>query len=78
MIMVDRLFHSPHTLNVHVKKGNGSLIRLPGETTAKWSQIGAALMFLSHTPSLLVCTQFYMLSGLPPPLFVCNISNGNV
>ena len=47
------LFHSPQTLNGHVKKGTGSLIQHPGATTVKWSQIGAALTFLSNTPSLL-------------------------
>ena len=48
------LFYSPQTLNGHVKKGTGSLIRLPGVTTGKWSQIGAALTFLMHTPSLIL------------------------
>ena len=31
-----------------------SLIPLPGGPTVKWSQIGAALMFLCNTPSLIV------------------------
>ena len=52
MTIIEGLFHSPQTLNVHVKKGTGSLIRLPGVTTVKWSQIGAALTFLSNLPSL--------------------------
>ena len=47
MTIIEGLFHSPQTLNGHVKKGTGSLIRLPGVTTVKWSQIGAALTFLS-------------------------------
>ena len=48
---IEGLFHSPQTVNGHVKKGTGSPIRLPGVTTVKWSQIGAALMFLSNLPS---------------------------
>ena len=52
MTIIEGLFHSPQTLNGHVKKGTGSLIRLPGVTTVKWSQIGAALTFLSNLPSL--------------------------
>ena len=48
MTIIEGLFGSPQTLNGHVKKGTGSLIRLPGVTTVKWLQIGAALMFLSH------------------------------
>ena len=43
----------PQTRNGHTKKGSGSLIRLLGGTTAKWLQIGAALTFLSNTPSLI-------------------------
>ena len=50
--IIEGLFDSPQTLNGHVKKGTGSLIQLPGVTTVKWLHIGAALMFLSHTPSL--------------------------
>ena len=43
-------------MNGHTKKGTGSLIRLIGGSTAKWSQIGTALTFLSNTPSLVsVC-----------------------
>ena len=42
----------PQTRNGHIKKGTGSLIRLLGGTTAKWSQIGAALTFSSNTPFL--------------------------
>ena len=46
--------HEDHqTLNGHIKKGSDSLIRLIGGPTAKWLQIGAVLMFLSHTPSLM-------------------------
>ena len=52
MTIIEGLFHSPQTLNGHVKKGTGSLIQHPGATTVKWSQIGAALTFLSNTPSL--------------------------
>ena len=52
MTMIERSFDSPQALNSHVKKSTGSLIRLPGVTTVKWLHIGAALMFLSHTPSL--------------------------
>ena len=52
MTIIEGLFDSPQTLNVHVKKGTGSLIRLPGVTTVKWAQIGAALTFLSNLPSL--------------------------
>ena len=52
MTIIEGLFHSPQTLNGHVEKGTGSLIRLPRVTTVKWLQIGAALTFLSHTPSL--------------------------
>ena len=55
MTIIEGLFHSPQTLNGHVKKGTGSLIRLPGVTTVKWLQIGAALTFLSNTPSLMKC-----------------------
>ena len=51
--IIEVLFDSPQTLNGHVKKGTGSLIQLPGVTFVKWLHIGAALMFLSHTPSLL-------------------------
>ena len=54
MTIIEGLFDSPQTMNGHVKKGTGSLIRLPGVTTVKWWHIGAALMFLSHTPSLLL------------------------
>ena len=46
MTTIDRSFDSPQALNGHVKK-------LPGVTTVKWLHIGAALMFLSHTPSLI-------------------------
>ena len=53
MNIIEGLFHSPRTLNGHVKKGTASLIRLPGVTTVKWSQIGTALMFLSNLSSLL-------------------------
>ena len=56
MTIIEGLFHSPQTLNGHVKKGTGSLIRLPGVTTIKWLQVGAALMFLSNLPSLLKMT----------------------
>ena len=53
--IIESSFHPPpKTRNGHTKKGTGFLIRLLGGTTAKWSQIGAALMFLSHTPSLCV------------------------
>ena len=52
MTIIEGLFHSPQTLSGHVKIGTGSIIRLPGVTTIKWLQVGAALMFLSHTPSL--------------------------
>ena len=52
MTIIEGLFYSPQTLNGHVKKDTGSLIQLPGVTTVKWSQIGAALTFLSNTPSL--------------------------
>ena len=53
MTIIEGLFHSPQTLNGQVKKGTGSLIQHPGATTVKWSQIGAALTFLSNTPSLI-------------------------
>ena len=52
-----RVILLPSTLNGHVKIATDSLIRLLGGTTAKWSQIGAALMFLSHTPSLIIHSQ---------------------
>ena len=52
--IIEGLFDSPQTLNGHVKKGTGSLIQHPGATTVKWSQIGAALTFLSNTPSLIL------------------------
>ena len=54
MTIIEGLFNSPQTPNRHVEKGTGSLIRLPGVATVKWSQIGAVLMFLSHTPSSLL------------------------
>ena len=54
MTITEGLFHSPQTLNGHVKKGTGSLIQHPGAATVKWSQIGAALTLLSNTPSLLI------------------------
>ena len=57
MTIIGGLFYSPQTLNGHVKKGTGSLIRLPGVTTVQCSQIGAALMFLSNLPSL--CISIY-------------------
>ena len=66
MTIIEGLFHSPQTLIGHVKKGSGSLIRPPGVTTVKWSQIGAALTFLSNTPSLLspLClVSCYLLEG---------------
>ena len=46
----------PQTPNGHTKKGTGSLVRLLGGTTAKWLQIGAALTFLSNTPSLIIAS----------------------
>ena len=52
MTIFEGLFHSPQTLNGHVKNGTGSLIQHPGATTVKWSQIGAALTFLSNILSL--------------------------
>ena len=52
MTMIEGSFDSPQALNGHVKKSTGSLIRFPGVTTVKWLHIGAALKFLSHTPSL--------------------------
>ena len=55
MTIIEGLFHSPQTLNGHVKKGTGSLIQHPGAATVNWSQIGAALTFLSNIPSLLAC-----------------------
>ena len=55
MTIIEGSFDSPQTLNGHVKKGTGSLIQHPGATTVKWSQIGAALTFLSNTPSLVIC-----------------------
>ena len=54
MTIIEGLFHSPQTLNGHVKKGTGSVIRLPGVTTEKWLQIGTALTLLSSLPSLLI------------------------
>ena len=47
---------------VRPKNRPTSLIRLPGVTTVKWLQIGAALTFLSHTPSLPLCTIFQCMS----------------
>ena len=51
----------PQTRNGHTKKGTatGFLIQLLGGTTAKWLQIGAALTFLSNTPSLLTVPFIY-------------------
>ena len=54
MTIIEGLFHSPQTLNGHVKKGTGSQIQHQGATTVKWSQIGAVLMFLSNIPSLIL------------------------
>ena len=64
MTIIEGLFHSPQTLNGHVKKGTGSLIQHPGVTTIKWLQIGAALTFLSHTPSLVLLGNRRLISRL--------------
>ena len=61
----------PQTRNGHTKKGTGSLIRLLGGTTAKWLQIGAALTFLSNTPSLISPP-----THRPPSRRDCRSSNG--
>ena len=66
MTIIEGLFHSPQTLNGHVKKDTGSLIRLPCVTTVKWLQIGAALMFLSILPSLILSS---IPDGHPHSLF---------
>ena len=52
-ILLKGPFNPPQTLNGQIKKGTNSLIRLIGVTTAKWLQNGAALLFLSNTPSLI-------------------------
>ena len=46
MTIIEGSFYSTQTLNGHIKTGTDSLIRLIRGTTAKWSQIGAALSFL--------------------------------
>ena len=63
MTIIEGLFHSPQTLNGHVKKGTGSLIQHPGATTVKWTQIGAALTFLSNIPSLVIVRSYQGYSG---------------
>ena len=63
MTVIEGSFDSPQTLNGHVKKGTVSLIRLPGVATVKWLQIGAALMFLTHTPSLVGVRPHTLLRG---------------
>ena len=59
--------HPPQTRNGHTKKGTGFLIRLLGGTTAKWSQIGAALTFLSNAPSFMV----HHVNGTTFLLYLC-------
>ena len=68
MTIIKGLFHSPQTLNGHVQKGTGSLIQHPGVTTVKWSQIGAALTFLSNIPSLVELGDQVSLNPLEPTL----------
>ena len=73
MTIVERSFYSPQTLNGHIKKGSDSLIPLLGGTTAKWSQIGAALTFLGCT---FFDTSYADTSPPPPhPLPKCSFSS---
>ena len=44
-------------LMVMSKKAHGSLNGLPRVTTVNWSQIDAALMFLSNLPSLIILSK---------------------
>ena len=46
MTIIKGSFYSPQTLKGWIKNSTDTLIRLIGGTTAKWSQIGAALTFL--------------------------------
>ena len=53
-------------LMVMSTKAHGSLNRLPGVTTVNWSHIGAALMFLSNLPYLVILSKAHRATVIYP------------